>query len=589
MSLDNSRVRFSGDNSSDNNTVNLSAPRSMHPLPVHTTSLPRSENVSSYSYGMAHNSAYGMPFGRGFGTPFGQGLTSTECPNILKITLIYSNRDKDIDVCLSCYPKLSSNLKDFLDLKPLFKDDFEKKEESISKEEGSYFCDICGINVFVGTGPQTKLQILLKLKDLKLDVSALSGACASSPWSLGFEDLHKDLVNGGFDKALAKAVCDTLTKAASTKAAYEQPSSSSELLLLDLSSLPRSCDSFTSILNCIGDQILNKIPKQDTLFISPYSIGIALLMLYAGTEGGVKKELKDLFRLENERYIQTDIIKAKFKLMLSSGQMKIANSIVVKPGLTFTSEYASSMKDTFDADVGSANAQTINKWVAEKTENKITEVVQEDPDFALINVVYLKAQWQYPFNKNLSYDGEFYSPNRVVNVKYMTQRNSFRYFKCDSYQAVSMPFVGGLFSAIIVLPNNSSTKVPSSQIIWNQLEHCEVIEVEVTLPRFTDTSDFDLVTIMQQLGVKKVFSDSSDFTFLPHDLLPASIKKIIHKVCIEVDEEGNVAAATTVIIGGFSGVLRTPPKIECNRPFHYAIVDNVGNYLFKGCVMMNSR
>lgn len=152
-----------------------------------------------------------------------------------------------------------------------------------------------------------------------------------------------------------------------------------------------------------------------------------------------------------------------------------------------------------------------------------------------------------------------------------------------------MPFVGGLFSVIIVLPTNSSTKVPSSQIIWNQLELCQEIEVEVTLPRFTDTSDFDLVSIMQQLGIKKVFTDTSDFTFLPPDLLPASIKKIIHKVCIEVDEEGNVAAATTVMIGGFgSGVFRTPPKIECNRPFHYAIVDNVGNYLFKGCVMMNS-
>ena len=115
--------------------------------------------------------------------------------------IIYSNRSENIDLCISCYSKVSDILKSKLNVSPVY-----------NKSVGSdyYWCDICKANIFVGDGPETKLQILLKLKDLNLTIENLVSTCQSSPWNFGIDVLYSELIVGGMLEQTAREVCKKL-------------------------------------------------------------------------------------------------------------------------------------------------------------------------------------------------------------------------------------------------------------------------------------------------------------------------------------------------------------------------------------------
>jgi hypothetical protein len=114
--------------------------------------------------------------------------------------IIYCNRSENIDLCISCYSKVSDILKSKLNLSPGFK----------SVGSDYYWCDICKANIFVGDGPETKLQILLKLKDLNLTIENLVSSCQSSPWKFGIDVLYSELIAGGMLEQIAREICQKL-------------------------------------------------------------------------------------------------------------------------------------------------------------------------------------------------------------------------------------------------------------------------------------------------------------------------------------------------------------------------------------------
>lgn len=67
-------------------------------------------------------------------------------------------------------------------------------------------------------------------------------------------------------------------------------------------------------------------------------------------------------------------------------------------------------------------------------------------------------------------------------------------------------------------------------------------DVDVLLPRFKTTSDFELNVILQQMGLLEVFQPHADLA----QIAPGTfLSSLIQKAEIEVDEEGTVASAAT--------------------------------------------
>ena len=148
------------------------------------------------------------------------------------------------------------------------------------------------------------------------------------------------------------------------------------------------------------------------------------------------------------------------------------------------------MYDFYDPDA----VTTINNWVADKTKNKITEILNKIPAAAvmyLINAIYFKGIWKYEFDESDTKEKPFYLSNGTTkNVPMMVQEASFNYLSNDIIQAVEMPYGTGNYSMIILLPQYNKTLDDIidqlSNENWNRWlsEFYEVENVQIHLPKF---------------------------------------------------------------------------------------------------------
>lgn len=178
----------------------------------------------------------------------------------------------------------------------------------------------------------------------------------------------------------------------------------------------------------------------------------------------------------------------------------------------------------------------------------------------------------------------------------MFQRGVFPYIawaELDSH-LLELPYGrNGEMSMILFLPRKGVTlasvakkisNMPLSRIfdeLKKSHQDFDEEEVEVHIPRFSTVSDFNLPGLLSEMGITSLFyqeeadlSRSSKYaTFISH---------ILHKVQIEVTEEGTVAAS---LAAGVFANKATPPRFYANRPFSYMIIEKVNNVpLFCGQV-----
>lgn len=116
---------------------------------------------------------------------------------------------------------------------------------------------------------------------------------------------------------------------------------------------------------------------------------------------------------------------------------------------------------------------------------------------------------------------------------------------------------------------------------YDNIEEVEELEVDVYLPRFTISSDFELSPILESMGITDLFhGDVANLTKISKQ--STYVSRVIHKAIIEVNEIGTVAAAAT---GGTVSFKQTPVEFNANRPFGFLIIDRVtSTLLFSGQV-----
>uniref|UniRef100_A0A8W7PQ76 Serpin domain-containing protein n=1 Tax=Anopheles coluzzii TaxID=1518534 RepID=A0A8W7PQ76_ANOCL len=95
-------------------------------------------------------------------------------------------------------------------------------------------------------------------------------------------------------------------------------------------------------------------------------------------------------------------------------------------------------------------------------------------------------------------------------------------------------------------------------------------EVEVHLPKFEFNSDYNLIPILNQMGIREAFdSGVANFDKIS-DLNAIYISSVIQQTKIVVNEEGTMTAAVTT---GVFANKATPPRFLANRPFGFMIVN----------------
>jgi serine protease inhibitor len=361
--------------------------------------------------------------------------------------------------------------------------------------------------------------------------------------------------------------------------------------------------------NLFGIDLFKRVLVNDdttgNIFISPTSVALALAMTYNGVDGTTKSAMEETLRKQgltveqlNQSY--KDLIEALVSVD-SKVLLEIANSIWYRSDIQVLPDFISANKTYYDADVTSMvfdalAKDIINGWVADKTHDKITEVLDGIPADAvmyLVNAIYFKGIWKSEFDKEKTTDLPFnLRDGSKIQVPTMQQQDTFNYFSNDLFSAVELPYGQGNYSMIVMLPGidkNTDDLVSALSIEnWNAWTNEFVNRyVVLHLPRFKFEYNKLLNQDLTDMGMGIAFTGGADFSKIDptRDLM---ISRVIHKTFVEVNEEGTEAAAVTVveiIETSFPGGDTGPVYFYIDRPFLFVIKEkDTGTILFIGRV-----
>ncbi len=300
---------------------------------------------------------------------------------------------------------------------------------------------------------------------------------------------------------------------------------------------------------------------------SPLSTYQLLYLVLLGSDNTTKQELsKFLYNTTNPNT----------NLWITCPDMQINNAIFCKNPKYLRTNYVKALSKWLDRPEG-FSVDCINQWVKDKTHGLIPSIINELPAnsiIVLVNTIYFKSNWLYKFPKSNTYTAGFNQHlNNNISVKMMSQCNTFRYSSTNSYQKVELPYATGNLLFGVILPN--SLDIDNINLIEAISSPCNLIKIELHLPKFIQESSYDLKAQMNTT-VPSLFNTNCDLSKMCHiDLQnPIYVSSIIQKAKIIVDEDGTEACAATVAcVKNFCSMSKEPeiPKMIVNRNFIYYI------------------
>jgi serpin B len=365
--------------------------------------------------------------------------------------------------------------------------------------------------------------------------------------------------------------------------------------------------------NAFAVDLYGKLRDQSgNLFFSPESISSALAMAYAGARGGTASEMARTlhFTLPPEQLQPAmGALLSDLNATHNGYQLSVANALWAQQGYKFLDNFLNVMKNNYGAGFNQVNFKsateaarsTINEWVEQHTQGKITDLLQPGAvrpatRLVLTNAIYFKGDWRTKFDKAQTKVEDFHlSPTETAQAPLMHRDGSFNYFNGGTFQVIEIPYKSNELSMIVLLPKEisglpaleQSLTASNAQQWLQQLRFAP--KVILSMPKFKMTKEFELAGTLGAMGMPQAFEPgAADFSGMTgnRDL---SISAVIHKAYIDVNEEGTEAAAATGVTMR-AAVARpldpTPPVVfRADHPFIFLIRDTrSGGILFMGRV-----
>jgi len=346
--------------------------------------------------------------------------------------------------------------------------------------------------------------------------------------------------------------------------------------------------------------------KEKNIFFSPISITTAFAMVYLGAKNETAKEISKTLNYNMPADSTSMAFNELTKQMNQSAEtskitLEIANMLWGQKGSKLLKSYLTNCKKYFGASLreldflgnSSGSADIINKWVSDKTNNKIKNLVNpallKGASLVLTNAVYFYGNWDIKFKKDNTRKEKFYiSEKNTFDTDMMHQTEKFNYGKFNNYAVLELPYKNKSMSMFILLPDkinglNEMEKNLSNDDLENSLNNLEKTKVNITLPKFKIEYSTGLSDILSKMGMTSAFGPKADFSGMTGSK-GLFISSVIHKAFIDVNEEGTEAAAATAIIMTKSMPMPEKTKdFKADHPFMFMIRDNSsGCILFMG-------
>jgi len=346
------------------------------------------------------------------------------------------------------------------------------------------------------------------------------------------------------------------------------------------------------------------------IFISPASVGFALAMTYNGSGGETRTAMAGTLGFPDDSFEAVNLTDSTLIRDMNDSipgvKLSVANSLWAKQGLTFkksflerNTRYYGAEIETLDFSSPGAPA-TINQWVARKTNDKITKIVdkiREDDILYLINAIYFKGTWTREFDKNLTRDEPFHLLAGAASPRpMMRQSGKYDYLEEDGFQAVRLPYGDGRIGMYVFLPAGGSSlelfheKLSSGS--WDEwMRSFASRKGSIVLPHFKLEYEASLKQSLAALGMAVAFDpERANFTGMYEAAgRNVYIGDVMHKTFVDVNEEGTEAAAVTSVEMRLTTTAMEPERpfeMIVDRPFFFAIRDEkTGLVLFMGSIV----
>ena len=347
------------------------------------------------------------------------------------------------------------------------------------------------------------------------------------------------------------------------------------------------------------------------LFFSPYSIATVLTMAYAGARGETAKEMAHALHLTlatEALHPAAAALAEHLQQLRKKGDvaLDIANALWLQQDVKLRAEFQSLIKKYYGANLFPVNFEKafeavrvkINQWVEQQTSGKIKDllapgILSAATRLVLTNAIYFKGKWERPFEQELTGDEPFWlTAEQQIDVPMMRQQALFKYGELDTLQILELPYAGADLALIILLPKAKTglaelERQLAPEHVQTWLAAAAMCEVEVHLPKFELTAQFNLTAALKALGMANAFAPDADFSGMVAEA-QLSISDVIHKAFVEVNEEGTEAAAATAGVVGVTSVQEPQPipVFQADHPFVCLLRDaHSGSILFLGRIV----
>lgn len=334
-------------------------------------------------------------------------------------------------------------------------------------------------------------------------------------------------------------------------------------------------EQFKTGINNFSFHIFEQLENGENIFISPYSMAIAISMLDNGAEGKSKEEIEQMLGIEDLENWNACVSYYMSFHKEDSSKLLTANSLWLSEDIALSdnaeNDFFYLVKQYYHAekkqmDLASEDAmKQINRWVSDNTKGMIDSILDEplekDTKMALLNAVYFKGKWKEQFDEGNTRKEPFYGKDKTSQTDMMFQTNTtYKYIEKDSIKAIELPYENGKTAMDIFIPISNGEKDEKSK---NISELFSSLSIEEKTELFTALSEADEQTIsvlelpkfeseygvrdiseaLQAIGMETPFS-ASEFSKISPDI---KVEKVLHKAKIQVDEKGTKAAAVTMV------------------------------------------
>lgn len=350
------------------------------------------------------------------------------------------------------------------------------------------------------------------------------------------------------------------------------------------------------------------------LLLSPYSISVALGMLYAGADGETERQMAETlhFALTQDQLHSalnqlTLTLEGRAELPEGEGfQLHITNALWGQSGYAFLDAYLDVLARHYNAGINLVDfigateeaRLVINDWVAEQTEDRIKDIIPEgalstNTRLVLTNAIYFNAAWASPFEEEATQPEAFTSLDGQQTTTPMMRRTGYYpYTAADGMIMVEIPYIGGQLSMLLLMPPVEEFQSFEASLeearLTQLLESLESTNLQLMLPSFEFEAEFSLAQYLSAMGMPDAFGVEADLSGIDgtQDLF---LQNVLHKAFISVDEEGTEAAAATAIVVGATSLGEEPIEVRFDHPFIFLIRDKeTGTILFIGRLIQPS-